>query len=100
MGTSRDEFPRYAGFPPRIGAQILDGIFLIPFALPVVLLDHRYRLFYLYYFPVWLAFSLFFYVFLVSKYGGTPGKLILGMRIQSRSGGLLGNRDALLRTYP
>jgi uncharacterized RDD family membrane protein YckC len=48
------------------------------------------------YFP-WLAFGLWFNVYLVKRYGGTPGKLMLKIRITRLDGSSVGYREALLR---
>jgi len=60
----------------------------------------RYRLFDLYYLVPGTFFGLFYSVYLVQRFGGTPGKLIIGIRIRKVSGDPVGYREALLRYFP
>ena len=72
--------------------------------LPLIVLSFwcskRYRLFELYYFLPSTLFSLFYGVYLVRRFGGTPGKLIVGVRIRKVSGEPVGYREAFLRYLP
>ena len=86
---------RYAGFWIRLLALILDMIIL---GMPVVLV---YFLFYFLNVPEmiwpfnlgWLALM----VYLNGTLGGTPGKLILGLRIVNEKNELIGIPHAILR---
>ncbi len=60
----------------------------------------RYRLFGLYRIVPISLLGLFYSVYLVQRYGGTPGKLIVGVRIRKVSGEPVGYRDAFLRYLP
>ena len=59
-----------------------------------------YRLFYLYYYIPGICFGLFYSVYLVKRFGGTPGKLVAGLRIRKLDGTPIGYREALLRYLP
>ncbi len=91
---------RYAGFWPRLGAHFLDFIFLSPFIIFLLWGNSHYRLFPLYNLIPSALFGLFFSVYLVRHFGGTPGKLILGIRIRKLEGEPVGYREAFLRYCP
>lgn len=71
----------YAGFWIRVGATILDCVILIPVMIiyMVFLKDFLGK--------NWLAYSIYsllllgYTVFFVVRFGGTPGKLIIGIKI-------------------
>jgi len=90
---------RYAGFWARLGSLLLDGIILLPL-MPLMLWGEYCRLFWLYYTIPDSLFRLFYSVYLVQRYGGTPGKLIMGIRIRKLNGDPVGYREALLRFFP
>lgn len=91
---------RYAGFWSRLGALLLDVLIMLPLSALVLWGSERYRLFDLYYFVPGTLFSLFYGVYLVRRFGGTPGKLIVGVRIRKVSGEPVGYREAFLRYLP
>jgi uncharacterized RDD family membrane protein YckC len=86
----------YGGFWRRLGAYFLDAIIVMPLAGIVFLLD-RFRMFQLYYFLPSVLFGLWFHVYLVKRYGATPGKLIVGLRIQKTDGSSVDYQAAFLR---
>ena len=91
---------RYAGFWPRLGALLLDFLIFLPLiALQIWALQH-YRLFGLYSLVPGTLLGLFYSVYLVRRYGGTPGKLIVGIRIRKLFGEPVGYREAFLRYLP
>jgi len=95
-----DQLMIYAGFWRRFGAFWLDAVFLLPLTAIVIWLDSKYRLFLAYYFFPGLIFGLFYSVYLVRKFGGTPGKLILGIKISKLDGSPVTYREAILRYLP
>ena len=97
--TSADQL-RYAGFWPRLAALLLDMLIMLPLTLLVFWGSERYRLFLLYCFVPSTLFGLFYGVYLVRRFGGTPGKLIVGVRIRKVSGEPVGYREAILRYLP
>ena len=88
---------QYASFWQRFCASILDLVVLIPYILVLLWLGGNLRLFELYYLVPSIAFGLWYHVHLVKCYGGTPGKLIMGIRIAKVDGSAPGYREALLR---
>ena len=62
--------------------------------------SQHYRLFSVYYLLPGTLFGLFYGVYLVRQYGGTPGKLLMGIRIRKADGAPVGYREALLRYFP
>ena len=91
---------RYAGFWPRLGSLLLD--LAIPFSLGALGLrgELNYRLFDVYFWLPNVLFGLFYSVYLVKRFGGTPGKLIMGIRIRKLDGGPVSYREALIRYLP
>jgi uncharacterized RDD family membrane protein YckC len=91
---------RYAGFWPRLASLLLDGIIMMPLLALGLWGSTQFRLFDVYYFVPNIFFSLFYYVYLVRRFGGTPGKLIVGIRIRKVNGEPVGYREAFLRYLP
>lgn len=60
----------------------------------------HHRLFELYFLVPGTLFGLFYHVYLVRRFGGTPGKLIVGIRILRLDGEPIGCGEALLRYLP
>ena len=58
------------------------------------------RLFELYYFIPGMLFGFFYSVYLVQRFGGTPGKRLMKVRIVKVSGDPVTYREALLRYIP
>ena len=80
----------YAGFWRRFGAFWLDFFVFLPIAGLLLWGSQRYRLFNLYFLLPNGIIGLFYSVYLVRRYGGTPGKLLAGLRIRRLDGGILG----------
>lgn len=87
--------PRYAGFWIRFLACILD---LLIIGIPLLLL------YLFFYFINWLNLYWLFnlagvclVIYLDGIYGGTPGKLILGLRIVNEKNEFIGIPNAILR---
>lgn len=87
----------YAGFWQRFGAYWVDVIVLLPLIGLSLWLGEQSRLFSVYYFVPGLLIGLFFHVWLVKRYGGTPGKLLLKIKIACRDGSAVGYREAVIR---
>jgi uncharacterized RDD family membrane protein YckC len=90
----------YAGFWPRAGAIVLDLVIIVPIVLllswllrpgsahPVLIVAPE------------VIFSLLYSVYLVYRFGGTPGKLIMRLRIARVDGTPVAFSQALLRHLP
>ncbi len=87
----------YAGFLRRFGAFWIDFLFLLPVMALAYLLGEYSRLYQLYWLLPGLLFGLWYSVYLVVRYGGTPGKLILNMRIAMVDGSPVTPKAAFLR---
>ena len=88
---------KYVGFWRRFGAYWLDIIALSPLMALSIWGNENFRLFPLYLFIPSLLIGIWFYVYLVKKYGGTPGKLLLKIKIVKLNGQAVGYKEALLR---
>lgn len=95
--SALDGAVEYGSFLRRLGALLLDFLILSP-VLAITYVGIQYsKMFYAWYFIPGNLLSLFYWVWLVQKYGGTPGKRILGMRIALVDGGKVTLNAALLR---
>jgi len=90
----------YAGFWPRLGSLLLDLIFVLPLTALVFWASRHHRLFQVYYMIPGTLFGLFYNVYLVRRFGGTPGKLVVGIRIRKLDGDPVGYWEAFLRNLP
>ncbi len=88
---------RYAGFAPRLASLMLDFIVLLPLTALVFWASGHWRLFDVYYIVPGTLFGLFYSVYLVRRFGGTPGKLLVGIRIRKVDGEPVAYREAFLR---
>jgi uncharacterized RDD family membrane protein YckC len=91
---------RYAGFWPRLASLLLDVLIFAPIGVLIFWGQANFRLFRVYCFLPIVLWSLFFGIWLVQRYGGTPGKLIMGIRIRKLDGDPVGYKEACLRYLP
>jgi uncharacterized RDD family membrane protein YckC len=91
---------RYAGFWRRFAALWLDLLVMSPLLLLVWWGDEHFRLFNLYYFLPSSVFGFFYSVYLVQRFGGTPGKRLMRLRIVRVNGDPVTYREALMRYIP
>lgn len=90
----------YAGFWIRLAAMLLDFIILLPYTFIVLFVnDHGVHANY-FTLTAGLLFQFWFNIFLVKEFGGTPGKLIAGIRILKLDGSDVTWREAILRHIP
>lgn len=87
----------YAGFWVRLAAMLLDIFLNIPVILLVMYLNGRGKEFNYYTLCFNLVFTLFYFVYLPKRYGGTPGKLGLGLKILREDGQPIQWKEAFLR---
>lgn len=90
----------YAGFWSRFAAGLLDFLFMSPLIALTWWGSTHFRLFNVYYFLPGVLFGFFYSVYLVQRFGGTPGKRLMKLRIVKLSGEALSYREALLRYLP
>lgn len=87
----------YAGFWKRFGAFLIDMVVLVPLMVIGYYGTKNFRLFQLYWLVPGAAFGLWFNFYLVARYGGTPGKLLLGTKIVMTDGSAVTHRAAFIR---
>ena len=95
---------RYAGFTVRLGALLLDALFTytcIQLLIQLVLLfaPHN-RLITLCFLTPNFLFLALYNIWLVQRFGGTPGKLFLRIGLTRLDGARVGWREAILRELP
>ncbi len=91
---------RYAGFWPRLASLLLDFVILVPIGALEFWGSSAFRLFDVYFLLPGTLFGLFYSVYLVRRFGGTPGKILVGIRIRKLDGSPVGYREAFLRYFP
>lgn len=88
----------YGGFWRRLGAFFIDVIIMLPLVVPILYVGMPWsQSFLLYWFIPGLAINLAYNVYLVSRFGGTPGQLLLKLRIRMLDGTPVTRQAALLR---
>ena len=95
-GRAMDDM-KYAGFWRRFAAFWMDLLVLLPLMVLAYFLEGSSRLYRLYWFFPGLLFELWYQVYLVVRYGGTPGKLILNIRIAMVDGSPVTPQAAVVR---
>lgn len=87
----------YAGFWSRLGSLLLDLLIIIPFTGIMLYLNNvGLEIYYITILPS-LIFGLWYNVYLIQKYGGTPGKLIVGIKVIKINGEKVEWKEAILR---
>ncbi|MBX2966326.1 MAG: RDD family protein [Cyclobacteriaceae bacterium] len=87
----------YAGFWTRLGSLLLDFVILLPYTFLILYLNGLSKNAYYFTFIPSLLFHFWFSIYLVKKYGGTPGKLIVGIKILKLDGTDVTWKEAILR---
>ena len=87
----------YGGFWRRVLALIIDFLVLSPLVVLTYFGVQYSKMFYVWYFIPGLLLGLFYQVWLVQRFGATPGKRALGMRIVLKDGAPITLKAALLR---
>lgn len=82
---------------PRFGAHLIDTAIMLPVIAFTFWAGSMSRYFYAMWVVPSILISLFYYVYLVQRFGGTPGKLLLKLRIQMVDGTPVTFKAALLR---
>jgi len=95
LNPDRDNI--YAGFGARLGAGLLDLLFVLPVVVLTMYLNSQGKDFYLYTFFPNLLFITWYDIYLPKRYGGTAGKLALGLKIIRTDGQSIQWREAILR---
>lgn len=87
----------YAGFWARLGSLLLDTVFMLPVVFLALYLNGFGKNYYFYTFIPLLAFELWYNIYLPKKYGGTPGKLAVGIMIIRLDGQPIDWKESILR---
>ncbi|MEJ6980513.1 RDD family protein [Pedobacter sp. P351] len=87
----------YAGFSVRLRSALLDLLILAPFYVLILYINRVGTNVYYFTFIPNFAFLFWFSVYLVKRYGGTPGKLISGIKILKIDGSDVDWKEAILR---
>ena len=87
----------YAGFWARLASLLLDTIIIMPVILLTLYLNGLGKEIYFYTLIPNFVFGLWYHIYLTKKYGGTPGKLIAGMKIIKLNGESIEWKEAILR---
>ncbi|UUZ47526.1 RDD family protein [Massilia sp. B-10] len=74
------------GLWPRIAASLIDFLIVLPLVVLEFYLDAHTRWSALYTLLPYELLTLFLYVFMVGKWGASPGKMLMGMRIEMMDG--------------
>jgi len=92
--------PNVGGFWLRVGAKIIDFLVLSPILGLTYWLSSLSRSFYLWSVIPSMLLALFYSIYLVRRYGGTPGKLVLKLRVQMADYAPVTFKAALIREAP
>jgi uncharacterized RDD family membrane protein YckC len=95
-----DRQPEYAGFWSRVGALLLDAQIVLAAIALQAWLAVSLRVHPLIAVAMGGVFNGFYFVYLVYRFGGTPGKLIMGLRIVDVDGEPITFGQAFLRSGP
>jgi len=87
----------YAGFWERLGSLLVDALVYIPISLLTLYVNSFDKNIYFLTFIPNLLFTLWYGIYLPKRYGGTPGKLVVGIKIICKNGDDINWREAILR---
>jgi len=87
----------YAGFWIRLASLLLDVVFFLPVPYIFIFINSFGKNVYFYTLLPHIIFGLWYNVYLVKKYGGTPGKLVVGIKIFKLNTEPVNWREAILR---
>jgi uncharacterized RDD family membrane protein YckC len=97
LKLERARKPVFAGFWLRLGASLIDSLCLGALGAVLLYLNGR-DMEYIYYTTfINLVFVVGYHIYLPKRYGGTPGKLLVGTTIIRTDGEAIGWREAFLR---
>lgn len=97
-GSNAD--PQVGGFWLRVAAKLLDFVIMLPLVGLTYWLSTISRSFYLSWIVPGIVTGLLYSVYLVRRFGGTPGKLVMKLRVQMKDGSPVSFTAAVLREAP
>jgi len=89
----------YAGFWKRLGAFLIDLLIILPLGFGIAYLTGLEKNAYYYTFIPSILFFAFYNIHLIKVYGGTPGKLLVGIKIINNNGSSAGYVEATKRYF-
>lgn len=87
----------YGGFWLRLGSILIDFVIFIPFFALMHYFHSLGKNYHIVTSVVFFLIGLWYGIYLPKKYGGTPGKLLLGLKILKINGDEIGWKEAILR---
>jgi uncharacterized RDD family membrane protein YckC len=90
-------FDLYSDFGSRLGALLLDGLIMSPVWILIAIINSQSMNMQYYTLILNLLFVFWYMVYLPKTYGGTPGKLVAGLKIIKTDGSDIGWNEAFLR---
>jgi uncharacterized RDD family membrane protein YckC len=87
----------YSGFWSRFAANLLDGLIFMPCLFLLLFINSFNKNIYFFTIIPHLLFTVWYHVYLPQRYGGTPGKLIAGIKIVRMDSSPIGWKESLLR---
>ncbi|MGQ7945354.1 RDD family protein [Flavobacterium sp. WC2509] len=87
----------YAGFWLRFASLLIDAVIMLPIIFLILYLNGLGKNIYFYTVIPNFVFGLWYYIYLTKKNGGTPGKIIAGMKIIKLNGESIDWKEAILR---
>ena len=87
----------YAGFWIRFASLLLDFVFIIPVTLLILYFNSLDTEIFFYTILPNLLFELWYNIYLPKRYGGTAGKLVVGIKIIKINGQSIEWKEAILR---
>jgi uncharacterized RDD family membrane protein YckC len=87
----------YAGFWTRLGSILLDFLILLPIITVILYLNGLGKNIYFFTLIPNILLQIWYNIYLPKKYGGSPGKLAVGIRIIRLDGQPIGWKEAILR---
>jgi uncharacterized RDD family membrane protein YckC len=87
----------YSGFWSRLGANLLDGLIIMPISILILVINSIDMYTYFYTIVPDLLFIFWYNIYLPKRYGGTPGKLIVGLKIVKLDSSPIDWKESFLR---
>jgi uncharacterized RDD family membrane protein YckC len=97
VGSPAEAAIVYVGFWPRLAAHLIDLAILTPYALFSTWIAYRSKEGFLAGQAVGFIIAIVFEIYLVKRFGGSPGKLVMKIRIAKLDGSPVGYKEASVR---
>jgi uncharacterized RDD family membrane protein YckC len=87
----------YSNFSARLGALLLDALIMCPIWVLVAIINSQSMNMQYFTLLLNLIFTIWYMIYLPKRYGGTPGKLVAGLKIIKMDGNDIDWNEAFLR---